>query len=137
MGSDQNPHPGDIHHSQIPVGCATLPSPPHPSPGLPLIGAKRGTPKTQTMQIYMCELYVNVTSSTGALRTMQDKPESRYELRESSWTDSDLMHTIAKSLRCYSTVDSKRRSLKGDVQLSELLSKVIRILHVLRLSMRR
>ena len=26
--SDQNPHPGDTHHSQIPVGC--------PSPPLPL-----------------------------------------------------------------------------------------------------
>ena len=32
--SHQNPHPGDIRHSQIPVGCLT----PLPS-GLTLIGA--------------------------------------------------------------------------------------------------
>ena len=35
MMSDQNPHPGDIRHSQIPVG---FPPPPPPS-GLTLIGA--------------------------------------------------------------------------------------------------
>ena len=35
--SDQNPHPGDTHHSQSPVGCPTPPPPP-PS-GLTLIGA--------------------------------------------------------------------------------------------------
>ena len=34
MMSGQNPHPGDMHHSQIPVGCPTPP----PS-GLTLIGA--------------------------------------------------------------------------------------------------
>ena len=34
MMSGQNPHPGDMHHSQIPVGCLTPP----PS-GLTLIGA--------------------------------------------------------------------------------------------------
>ena len=28
MMSDQNPHPGDTRHSQIPVGCQTLPPPP-------------------------------------------------------------------------------------------------------------
>ena len=33
MMSDQNPHPGDIRHSQIPVGCLDSPS------GLTLIGA--------------------------------------------------------------------------------------------------
>ena len=28
MMSDQNPHPGDIRHSQISVGCPTPPPPP-------------------------------------------------------------------------------------------------------------
>ena len=28
MISDQNPHPGDIHHSQISVGCPNNPPPP-------------------------------------------------------------------------------------------------------------
>ena len=31
--SSQNPHTGDIHHSQIPMGCPT-PPPPTPSLGL-------------------------------------------------------------------------------------------------------
>ena len=33
MMSGQNPHPGDMHHGQIPVGC------PNPSTPLTLIGA--------------------------------------------------------------------------------------------------
>ena len=38
--SDQNPHPGDIRHSQIPMGSPTPPRTPPPSPsGLTLIGA--------------------------------------------------------------------------------------------------
>ena len=37
MMSDQNPHPGDIRHSQIPLGCPT--PPPSPPSGLTLIGA--------------------------------------------------------------------------------------------------
>ena len=37
MMSDQNPHPGDTRHSQIPVGCPTPPPP--PPPGLTLVGA--------------------------------------------------------------------------------------------------
>ena len=32
--SGQNPHPGDMHHGQIPVGCPT--SPPSPPPHLGL-----------------------------------------------------------------------------------------------------
>ena len=28
MMSDQNPHPGNTRHSQIPVGCPTPPPPP-------------------------------------------------------------------------------------------------------------
>ena len=36
MMSGKNPHPGDIRHSQITVGCLTPPPPPL---GLTLIGA--------------------------------------------------------------------------------------------------
>ena len=62
------------------------------------------------MRIYMCELHVNVTSSTSALRMMGDKTQRRHESWESSRTDSQLTHTIAKSLRCYSNVDSKNEA---------------------------
>ena len=36
MMAGQNPHPGDIRHGQIPVGCPTPPLPPPPSSPVPL-----------------------------------------------------------------------------------------------------
>ena len=42
--SDQNPHPGDMRHSQIPVGCPTHTPP--PASGLTLIGALLLTAET-------------------------------------------------------------------------------------------
>ena len=49
---------------------------------------------------------------------MGDKNESCYELWDSSRTDSRLTHTIAKSLGCYSTVDSKNEA-KFAVKISD------------------
>ena len=42
--SDQNPHPGNMRHSQIPVGCPTHTPP--PASGLTLIGALLLTAET-------------------------------------------------------------------------------------------
>ena len=50
MMSDQNPHPGDIRHSQIPVVCLTPP----PLSGLTLEGAlllQKKQPAPGTIQI--------------------------------------------------------------------------------------
>ena len=37
------------------------------------VRGKKNAQRTQTMRIYLCELHVNVISSTGALRMMGDK----------------------------------------------------------------
>ena len=61
------------------------------------VRGKKNAQRTQTKRIYMCELHVNVISSTGALRIMGDKTRRRHEPWESSRTDSRLAHTIANS----------------------------------------
>ena len=60
--SDQNPHPGDTHQSQSPVGCPTPP----PS-GLTLIGAlaeKDFHAKTLQIKLMVIKITTNVTGET-------------------------------------------------------------------------